>query len=491
MSNSVVGIDLGTSFSSVACLDHQGRPNVLKNAEGETMTPSAVYFGPEGVLVGTPALQAGREEPDRLVEHPKRYLGEKSAWEIGGVSYSPVDVSAFILRKLRKDAEHHIGPLGPVVLTVPVHFTVRQRQLACEAARQAGLEVLDLVNEPVAAALAYIMGDQGLAYSGLAELQTILVYDLGGGTFDLSLVRYSDERVQVLASGGDLLLGGLDWDQQLIDEIARRFERKHGVDLRRNTRHMRMLIDVAESAKRALSDTARPGTNVTIRGTAGEETFAMTRAEFEELTVELVARTAGLTEGLLKSAGLHWHRVDQVLPVGGSTRMPMIRHLLDSMCNKFLPHGRRPNYSLSPDLAIVQGAALHAGLRTTAGMERLIPTGRCPHGLGLAVRNDEGRLVNHVLIPRNAELPASVAVVVATHRPGQPRISLKIVEGDAPEYGDDAVLMRCVLNDLPDDLPSDSPFDVELTYEPSGLLSVVAKHRHSGRLATTSIVHNA
>ena len=486
---SAIGIDLGTSYSSLARLDEQGRPQVLPNAEGGLRTPSAVYFGPEGVLVGATALREGRENPDWLVEHAKRYLGSKNAWEIRGVLYSPVDVAAFLLRKLRTDAEKQIGPLGPVVITVPVHFTLHQRHLVMEAGKQAGLEVVDLVNEPVAAALDFIMGDQGIAFSSLAGDQTILVFDLGGGTFDLALVRYGEEKVQVLAGGGDLLLGGIDWNQALIDDLAIRFEKKHGIDLRKNRRFLRQLVEKTEMAKRLLSDPTKPVTTIGLRYEKESETFPIARDEFEGMTLDLVARTRSLMEGLMASAGLHWHQLDQVLPVGGSTRMPMIRHLLDEICRGFMPASFKPNYALSPDLAVARGAAIYAGLRdggaATAGA---LPRVRNQRGLGLGVRGDGGRMVNQVLIPPGTPLPASARVVVASVSENQPRIALKVVEGDEEDYSAEQVVMRCVLGDLPKGLPIDSLFDVEMTYEPSGLLSVIAKHRDSGRLATTSIV---
>jgi len=491
----VVGIDLGTSFSSIARLDQYGRPEALPNAEGDQMTPSAVYFGSEGVIVGQEALKSGSDDPERLIENAKRELGTAFlGWELDEVFYSPVDISAYILGKLKSDAEAQIGPIDSAVISVPVHFSIQQRELTIEAAKQAGLEVMGLVNEPVAAGLTYILGEQGLAYASLADEQTILVYDLGGGTFDLSIVHYCEDGIDVKAAAGDMRLGGIDFNKRLLDIIINGVLQKRGYDVRRNAKLLRKLNENIESAKRSLSNPSKPFANLSMRVDSVNETIKITRQEFEKATEDLVERTRVLTEGLVRSAVGRWDLIQQVLPVGGASRMPMIREAVRKMCLKTMGEvfGLEPNYRLSPDLAIAQGAALYAGLLAGDGPEGIgwaktsyIPKMVSARGLGLAVRDANGEKINHILIPANSTLPASVAVGVETIRPNQQRISLKIVEAEGAQFRDEDVLLRCEINDLPANLPEGSGFDVNLTYEPSGLLKIVAMHRDTGRIATS------
>ncbi len=493
----VVGIDLGTSFSSIARLDQYGRPEVLPNAEGEQMTPSVIYFGDEGPVVGKEAMKSGSDDPERLVENAKRSLGSNfRGWTINGSLISPVDASAHIFRKLKTDGEEQIGPIEGAVISVPVHFNIQQRELTILAAKRVGLKVLGLVNEPVAGALTFILGEQGLAYAALADEQTILVYDLGGGTFDLSIVHYSEEGIDVKAATGEMRLGGIDWNQRLIDLIAQRFWDLRGYDVRRDPKMLRKLSENIEDAKRSLSNPKKPWTNVSIRYEGYSESFKITREEFEEISKDLVERTRKLTDELVRASVRRWDLLNQVLPVGGATRMPMIREAIRQMCIKTMGEvfGLEPNYRLSPDLAIAQGAALYAGLLAGDGpagtewaKQTYVPKMISSHALGLAVRNSEGKRINHILIPVGSRLPAFVKVGVETIKQHQERISLKIVEAEDEHYRDEDVLLRCEINNLPPDLPEGSGFDVELTCETSGLLQVVAKHRDTGRIATARL----
>jgi molecular chaperone DnaK len=500
-----VGIDLGTTFSSLACLDEQGRPEVMENAEGELLTPSVVYFGEEGVIVGKEAARSGREDPEKLVANSKRFLGVRAhAWEINGGFYTPVDIAAFILRKLKHDFEHQRGPISQAVISVPAHFTSQQRHLTLVAARQAELNVLDLINEPVAAALTFLLG-AGLNFSPLVDDQTLLVYDLGGGTFDLSLVRYTQEQIRVLAANGDLRLGGIDWNQRLIDNLTTRFHADHVIDLAADTRYVRRLHDPIEEAKRSLTNPFKSQTRVTItyRGIQGQ--YPLTRDLFESLTRDLVERTQTLTEQLVKDAfatpemfagtGLsprtfletnrHWKQIDQILPVGGSTRMPMIRRMLDELCRKFLPEGFGPNYKLSPDLAIAQGAALHGGLRNSGQHPRLLLK-NVSHSLGLIGIGPEG-FQRQLLIPRGYDLPCSVPFTVKTVHDNQRAIRFKIVEGEQGHIPNETTLCEWVINNIPAALPRGEPFDVSLTCQENGLLQMVARHRRSDWLAMVSM----
>jgi molecular chaperone DnaK len=493
----VVGIDLGTSFSSIARLDQYGRPEVLPNAEGEQMTPSAVYYGEEGPVVGKEAMKSGSDDPERLVENAKRFLGSSfGGWTVDGKRITPLESLTQILRKLKTETEEQIGPLDGAVISVPVHYNIQQRELTIQGAKRAGFQVLGLVNEPVAGALTFILGEQGLAYAALADEQTILVYDLGGGTFDLSIVHYSEEGIDVKAATGEMKLGGIDWNQRLIDLIAQRFWDLRGYDIRRDPKMLRKLAENIEEAKRSLSNPKKPFTNVSIRYEGYSESMKITREEFEEISRDLVERTRKLTEGLVRSTVRRWDLLNQVLPVGGATRMPMIREAIRQMCLKTMGEvfGLEPNYRLSPDLAIAQGAALYAGLLAGDGpagtewaKQTYVPKMISTHGLGLAVRNKDGERVNHILIPAGSRLPAQVSVGVETVRKHQERIALKIVEAEDEKFRDEDVLLRCEINNLPPDLPEGSGFDVDLICEPSGLLQVVARHRDTGRIATARL----
>lgn len=498
----VIGIDLGTSFSSVARLDATGRPVVIENAEGEFTTPSVVYYGDHGPLVGREAVTSGRDDPARVVEHAKRALGEPGkVWTVNGTDLTPVQVSADILRKLKEDAVQRLGPLGPAVISVPVGFTLAHRQLTLEAGRLAGLDVVDVVNEPVAAALTFLLAEEGLSYAGLAEeSKPIVVYDLGGGTFDLSLVRYGEAGVEVLSTLGDLRLGGIDWDERLAEVVAKKFEADHGVNPLASDSFRRRFMEIVEGAKRSLSNPKKPWTGLFVQTQGREGTVQVTRDEFEAATADLLARTRRLTDRLVKAAGLSWHKVEYLLPVGGASRMPMVREIMEEFgyqTERGVP-GSGANYALSPDLAVAQGAALYAGLvagpnkdgggwfgRDVSGLR---PEVRSTRALGLMVRDDADRRVNHVLIPRDTLLPATARVRVTTLAAGQTRISLKIVEGEDSTYRAGDVLGKCVVDALPPDLPAHDPFEVDLTYEASGLVSVRAHHLRSGLVASASVV---
>src|SRR5262245_36156558 len=353
-----IGIDLGTTRSRVALLDERGRPERMENAEGELITPSVVYFGDEEVMVGDRAVAAGQKHPERVVRNAKRWLGDpEKSWEIDGAVYSPVDISAIILRKLKHDVEQARGPVGRAVIGVPAHFDAQCRQLTLDAARQAGLARPDLVNEPVASALMFVLGE-AIGYEELADDQTLLVYDLGGGTFDLSLVEYQKTSIRVLASTGDLKLGGIDWNERLIEQLAQRFARVHGTDFRRDQRFLLGMDQRAENAKRILSGQTTTTVGVNYRGRAQKS--VVTRDEFEEWTRDLVARTEVLTTQMLSDVGTRLEEIGNLLVVGGASRMPMIRDLIRKMRKKFLDPWSNPDYDpsrkLNPEFAVAQGA---------------------------------------------------------------------------------------------------------------------------------------
>jgi molecular chaperone DnaK len=499
----LVGIDLGTSYSSLCYLDDEFEARPVPNKEGDYKTPSAVYFakGGAGLIVGTNALAPGFSNPERFVSHAKRYLGEPNVhWEIDGIRYTPVDILSFILRKLIQDAEKEIGPINKAVITVPAHYNHLQRKLTVNAGTQAGLETVCLLNEPVAAAICFALGAGGKEMLYLRDAGNVLIYDLGGGTFDLSLIRFDRTQLRVLSTSGELLLGGLDWDQRLIDKYISTFKLIHDIDLAapHNHKSLRRLACEVENAKRRLSDPAITKTELFFQHGGLDAEYEVSRAEFEQETADLVERTRVLAEDLLKLAGVTWREVDNIIPVGGATRMPMIANLIVRLSYR----GPRIS-SLSPDHAVSIGAALYAGILEGKSNESLIvdhPQGKMLAGfktnvvssrnLGIRV-NIMGRLVVQTLIPRNSELPAVRRLSVCTTRTNQTAASIKIVECDGREPNANSLVCTCRLGDLPPNLPKGSIFDVELYYDAQGLLQLIGKHRDSGRLAAITTLYTA
>jgi molecular chaperone DnaK len=389
----VVGIDLGTTFSAVAYLDRRGLPVTIPNAEGELTTPSVVLFDKdETVAVGRRALRACLVHPDRVATCVKREMGEPFCRDlIAGRQMSPVHVSSLILKKLKQDAEKKIGPIAGAVITVPAYFDEARRQATASAGAIAGLEVLDVLNEPTAAALAYGFynymeqgGDgRGLAEAargGLAGSGTFVVYDLGGGTFDVTVIRIKDEEFRVLATDGDVRLGGKDWDDRLLAHAAKLFIRQYGADPREDPHSHQELALAVEEAKRDLS--SRPGTEFTVNHGGNRLVVTITREQFDEMTGDLLFRTESRLHTVLASAALRCQDVTKVLLVGGSTRMPQVMNMLRRAMEQ------QPDDSLSADEVVAQGAAIQAAINAVTGKQ----AGQSPaEGVG-ACRVDFGAI---------------------------------------------------------------------------------------------------
>lgn len=512
-----VGIDLGTTYSSIGYLDEADKPQPIENAEGEFATPSVVYFEPNQTvppIVGRDAIEPGFCHPERFVAHAKRHMGTAKYWEIDGILYAPVDISAIILRKLIKDAERQLGSIEEAVVTVPAHFTGYQRQLTVQAGKQAGLSNVVVVNEPVAAALTYVLRefvlDPERQYMSALDSSksTVLVFDLGGGTFDLSIVEYSIERLRVVAANGEQRLGGIDWDQHLIDMVSEPLAVIHG-DPRKNPQSLARLAQQVERAKRSLS--TRTTTDLLVQCDGWEEEFHLERADFEKRASFLVERTRELTEGLLKSCNLTWAQLDAMIPVGGSTRMPMVARIIEAFDEQRAKERRalgNPSQdkfvrTVSPDLSIAQGAALFAGIihneeeseqANGSSFGRLLANyatqNVTPAPLGILVRNQHGRRVVQRIIDRNIPLPAMAQVRLLTTSENQSRATIRVVEGDSESTSNAKVVCKCTIDNLPPNLPKDSVFDVDLTYDADGLLHVVAMHRDTGRLVSVSAIYS-
>ncbi|PSQ22183.1 molecular chaperone DnaK, partial [Halobacteriales archaeon QS_9_67_17] len=353
-SNKILGIDLGTTNSAFAVMEG-GDPEIIVNGEGERTTPSVVAFTDDSErLVGKPAKNQAVQNPGDTIQSIKRHMGEEEyTVEVDGEEYTPEQISAMILQKIKRDAEEYLGDdVEKAVITVPAYFNDRQRQATKDAGEIAGFEVERIVNEPTAASMAYGLDDE--------TDQTVLVYDLGGGTFDVSILDLGGGVYEVVATNGDNDLGGDDWDEAIIDYLADEFETEHGIDLRKDRQALQRLTEAAEEAKIELS--SRKETTVTLPFIAADDSGpkdleeTITRAKFESITSNLIERTVGPTEQALSDAGYSESDIDEVILVGGSTRMPQVQEQVEEMT------GQKPKKNVNPDEAVALGAAIQGGV---------------------------------------------------------------------------------------------------------------------------------
>jgi len=478
-----VGIDLGTTFSCVAFLDDAGRPTTLLNEEGDATTPSAVFFDRSGPVVGREAEKAAEFEPDRIARFAKRDMGETAYHRtICGEPFPPEVIQSLVLRKLKHDAQLQLGEVRQAVVTVPAYFNEPRRKATQDAGRLAGLDVLDIINEPTAAAIAYGVKHGFITDAGTAgQHEIVLVYDLGGGTFDVTLMDIRGGHYRALATGGDVYLGGIDWDERVATFAADRFQQQHGFDLRQDAAAWERLLHEAAEAKRSL--TARDEVVIPVVHERGRLRVAMTRAEFESLTADLLERTRVTLRKLLKEAHLTWDQVTRLLLVGGATRMPMVRNMLEA------ESGLQVDRSLSPDEAVAHGAAVYAGILLHRGGERLqgISVRNVnSHDLGvLAVERATGRQRRRLMIARNTPLPASAQGEFRTARKGQSTVSVPVVEGGTDSGSHATHIGQCIIQDLPANLPARTPVTVSFQYEQNGRLTVrasLAGVKHEAKL---------
>lgn len=468
-----VGIDLGTTYSAVAYLDDLGRPQTLINAEGDKLTPSVILFEGDEVVVGKEAVKAMATEMEQVAECAKRELGFRVFHKVlGGRQYPPEALQAWVLNKLRQDAQRQIGDFKKVVITVPAYFDEVRRKATQDAGYIAGFEVMDIINEPTAAAVAFGFQQGYMNADGDGgRRRRILVYDLGGGTFDVTVMEVGGHEFRALATDGDVQLGGRDWDQRLVDYVAEEFVRNFGVDPREEPNTQGRLWRECEDAKRTLSARQKASIACDYQGHAVR--VEVTRQQFHEMTQDLLDRTAFTTRQTLQAAGLAWDDIDRVLLVGGSTRMPAVVEMLRNLS------GKEPDRSISPDEAVAAGAALHAGLllsrfagRNPAFNIRNVNS----HSLGV-VANDAktGRPRNAILIPRNTPLPVTAKRIFKTQKPSQKSILVKIVEGESATPDDCSQLGKCSVRDLPPGLPAQTPIEVRFHYKENGRLTVTVR----------------
>lgn len=491
----LVGIDLGTTFSAIATLDERGQPTTLPNVEGELLTPSAVLIQDGAAVVGQAARDVALEQPDQVALIIKRSMGmPRYAHPVAGREFRPETLSAIILRKLAQDAERRIGPVRRAVITVPAYFDDSRRKATKDAGRIAGLDVIDILDEPTAAALAYSFHAAGPVRSAAGDAlpireQTVLVYDLGGGTFDVTLVRLSPRRFESLAIEGDVRLGGKDWDDRIIDHVAEKFVAQHGEDPRKDPLSYANLAAAAERAKRTLSKLQK--TTIVCTHAGKVLSVAMTRADFENLTRDLLTRTRLTTQSVLRQAGLSWDKVDRLLLVGGSTHMPMTGLMLQEIS------GKVPDQSLAVSEVVARGAALHAGIvaaRMGEPMEGdvaellgdVVEINVNSHSLGIEVKVDKERH-NDILIPKNTQLPTSATRTYRTVAENQQKVRVKVLQGEAKQAEACIQIGECWVQGLPPHLPKGAPIQVRCGVGSNGLIEVTAIDQTSGTSARTEI----
>ncbi|MEO1524238.1 MAG: Hsp70 family protein [Planctomycetota bacterium] len=467
-----VGIDLGTTFSTVAFLDPTGRPETIRNSEGDLTTPSAVFFDQKQPIVGVEAVEAGLLEPDRLAVYAKRDIGEDHYEKaIRGKQLPSEVIQAIILRKLRADAEMKLGSIDQAVITVPAFFNEPCRKATQDAGRLAGIKVLDIINEPTAAAITYGIEQGFLSADGTSsQRETVLVYDLGGGTFDVTLMQIEGGNFNTIATAGDVYLGGIDWDQRIVDFIAEAFLAEHGIDPREDDQATQELQRKANQTKHAL--TQRESVSIAFAHDGKRLRTELSEEQFSDRCADLVERTLLTVQLLLDDADVSWDQLTRLILVGGSTRMPMIRRELERSSSMTLDR------SLSPDEAVSHGAALYAGmiLGKTAGGESITIGNVNSHDLGvLAMDPKTGKPRRQIMIPRNSSLPAKKEVRFRTHQDNQANVRIDVVEGGDDRGINATQIGKCVVDDLPKGTRKGTHVDVTFDYGTDGRLTVHAK----------------
>lgn len=468
-----IGIDLGTTNSCVATMEG-GRATIVPNSEGERTTPSVIAFTKEGErLVGSVACRQAAINPGRTISSVKRHMGTSWQTKIDGKAYTPQELSAMILAKLRRDAEAFLGQeVTDAVITVPAYFDDSQRQATKDAGRIAGLNVLRIINEPTSAALAYGL-DNGTA-------QKVMVYDLGGGTFDVSIIEIGDDVIEVLATSGDNHLGGDDFDECIAEHLMGAFERETGVKLQRDAMALQRVREAAEQAKKELSAAASTQINLPFisQGPAGplHMDITFTRSEFDRLTRHLVERTTGPVQSALNDAGIAASELDCVLLVGGSTRIPAVQDQVRALT------GKEPSASINPDECVatgaaIQGATLSASSSGIVRADSLLLLDVTPLSLSIATVGG----VATRLIERNTTLPAHYSQIFSTAAPFQTSVEIKVLQGERPMAADNKAIGTFRLKGIKR-APAGVP-QIEVTFDidANGILTVSAKDLGTGR----------
>ena len=470
----IIGIDLGTTNSAVAVMEG-GESVIIPNIEGNRTTPSVVAFTKDGErLVGETAKRQAITNPDRTISSIKRHMGSDFNVKIDDKTYSPQDISAMILQKLKADAESYLGEkITEAVITVPAYFTDAQRQATKDAGRIAGLDVKRIVNEPTAAALAYGEDKD-------TEAQTVMVYDLGGGTFDVSILELSDGVFEVHATRGNNKLGGDDFDNRLIDYIAEEFKKENGIDLKADNMSLQRLKEAAEKAKKELSSTM--STNINLPFITASQSgplhlnMDVTRAKFDELTADLVKKTEGPVKDALKDAGLNANEIDKVLLVGGSTRIPAVQECIKKLT------GKQPQKDINPDECVALGAAIQGGV-LSGDVKDLLLLDVTPLSLGIETMGN----ITTRLIERNTTIPTKKSQVFTTAADNQTSVEIHVLQGERQMAKDNVTLGRFTLDGIAPARRGVPQIEVTFDIDANGIVNVSAKDLGSGKQQAMTI----
>ncbi|WP_414526950.1 Hsp70 family protein [Nodularia chucula] len=475
-----IGIDLGTTYSACAYINVDGKSEIIPNSEGERITPSVVFFEDDNVVVGSYAKSVAVSEGERVIQFIKRRMGGDYQIHQNGRNYTPEEISALILKKLKQDAELFLNTqISDVVITVPAYFDDKRRIATKTAGEIAGLNVLRIINEPTAAALEFCASRE-------VDNKTILVYDLGGGTFDITIMQVNGKNVDVTATGGDHELGGKDIDDCLVNLFQAEFIKATGFDPLISIAGEQELRAKAEETKRKLSSS--PQTRVALNVEGRVANFKVSQHQFEEIIEEIVLRTEMNIELVLEEAELTTEDIDDVLLVGGSTRIPLVGKMLTRL------FGKEPLRTVNPDEVVAQGAAI---LASTIGVEprtrsstttNALPTVSdvCAHSLGVVSLNDFKVPENSIIIQKNSKIPCEASEVYGTVAKNQSKIKIIILQGDAQDPDDCVVLGEAYLENLP---PSEagSPVEITFLYDHNGILSVTGIFQLTGQSVSAKI----